>query len=125
MFSAEAIAGRVQSLVEKYDGGDAEAAARRLEVSEEALQRLLAGTEDHLDLDVISAVLAVYDADAAWLLTGASTIPTAELPRPVLLRVVRILTGLSWRVYDRWSALRGGRLWTARTAARGHGLSTA
>ena len=100
---ADAIAWRIRQLIARHDGGDVSAAARRLGVPIRRvvrLERVLESRDSHAAQELLCDVVLRYQANAAWLLTGAEHVPGDGLPDDVRLWIARCLTRVANRVVD-------------------------
>ena len=74
------IAARITQLIDRKEGGNVAAAARRLGVSQRGLSKVYSGETRHPRADLLQALVREYGADPAWLLTG---VPAGEWPPSV------------------------------------------
>lgn len=80
------LAARIDALVERYDGGDRSAAARRLGIEPEHLAGLLSGDWRRFTLDALAALVHGYSVSLNWLLAPAGrnvpALPPSCTPSP-------------------------------------------
>jgi hypothetical protein len=96
------IGGRVRSIIEREDGGDVDAAARRLGVRSEELGRLelpTTGDGDPWLARLLAKIVRTYRVDACWLLTGEHDLRLARLPATARLAVANLLLDISDQLF--------------------------
>src|SRR5919206_3299647 len=96
------IGARVRSIIQREHGGDVGAAARRLGVRPEELERIgLAMTSDAGPwlARVLARIVRGYRVDACWLLTGQHDLRLARLPAPARLHVANLLLEISDQLF--------------------------
>ena len=72
---AHQIADRIRTLIARNDAGDVTAAARRLDrpIADVYFpERLLASGDEPRAVEFLTDIVRSYDADAVWLITGAT-----------------------------------------------------
>lgn len=67
---AEELAARVRDLVDRFDDGDVERAARRIGTRECDLRTIVTAGTDRPSLATLSAIVRGYDVDTWWLISG-------------------------------------------------------
>ena len=95
------IANRVRMLIANKDQGDLSAAAMRLELSMDEVQRLdevLARDPPTRRAGLLASVIRTYQADACWLLTGQETASITDLPPEIRLEVAHLLSEIGSRI---------------------------
>ncbi len=92
-------------LIAKEDRGDISAAARRLELSIEDLERLddvIAREPSRKRAALLASVVRNYRTDACWLLTGQEAAALIELPPETRLEVAQLLSEIGSRILDHY-----------------------
>ena len=89
----EELAARVRALVERFDGGDAARAARRIGAREADLRAILAGESSEPSLAALSAIVRGYDVDTWWLISGDQE-AVAKLPAERRVGTLNLLSEL-------------------------------
>lgn len=111
LWSGEAIAARLRTLIAQREGGDVCLAARRLGVGVAGLVRLeetmvadkrRAALRVEADAILLAAILH-YGVSAAWLLTGCDEPDLPALPKAVRDRLVYLVVGAAHAVADRYA----------------------
>lgn len=95
------IANRIRMLIANNDQGDLSAAARRLALSVDEVQRLdevLAREPPAGRAGLLAIIVRTYHADACWLLTGRETTSITELPPEIRLEVAQLLSEIGSRI---------------------------
>jgi hypothetical protein len=74
---AARLSARIESLIDRQDGGDRIAAARRVGLGRERLEGLLSGDWRRFSLDGLTALVQGYGISVDWLLApiGARRVP--------------------------------------------------
>ena len=67
---AKELAARVRELVDRCDGGDVAAAARRIGALESDLRLIVSAQSSHPSVAALSAIVRGYDVDTWWLICG-------------------------------------------------------
>jgi hypothetical protein len=105
---AHEIAARIRTLIARHDDGDVTAAARRLSRPIPDVyfpERVISSGNDPDALEFLATVVRTYEADAVWLITGASsrssrTARMRPLSREARGTIVELLDELSDRLLD-------------------------
>ncbi len=90
---AKELAARVRGLVDRFDGGDVAAVARRIGARESDLRAILAAQSSQPSLAALSAIVRGYDVDTWWLLCGESE-QGSELPAECRVGTLNLLSEL-------------------------------
>ena len=100
---AHEIAERIRALIARQDHGDVTVAARRLErpIADVYLpERVLASGNDPEALEFLATVVRTYEADACWLITGASARCARAISNEARGTIVELLDQLGSRLLD-------------------------
>jgi hypothetical protein len=102
---AHEIAARIRTLIARHDDGDITAAARRLSRPIPDVyfpERVISSGNDPDALEFLATVVRTYEADAVWLITGASSRGARMRPLSIEARgtIVELLDELSDRLLD-------------------------
>lgn len=102
---AHEIAARIRTLIARHDDGDITIAARRLSRPIPDVyfpERVISSGNDPDALDFLATVVRMYEADAVWLITGASARSARMRPLSSEARgtIVELLDELSDRLLD-------------------------
>jgi hypothetical protein len=95
---AHEIAGRIRRLIARQDDGDVTMAARRLSrpiADVYFLERVIASGDGTSAVEFLADVLRTYDADAVWLITGATSRSSQRVSTEVRVTIVEVLAELS------------------------------
>ena len=100
-YDTKQVASRIRHLVQVEDGGDRDAAARRLGIPRLVLDSLLDGTTEITDLGLLASVIRGYRVDATWLLTGESDVTSSHLAPESRLQYADLLSQLGREILSR------------------------
>ena len=100
---AHQIADRIRTLIARNDEGDVTAAARRLDrpIADVYFpERLLASGDEPRAVEFLTDIVRSYDADAVWLITGATARNRATMTTEASVTIVEVLGQLSDHLLD-------------------------
>jgi hypothetical protein len=100
---AHQIAKRIRRLIARQDDGDVTAAARRLDrpIADVYFpERLIASSDEPAAVDFLATVVRTYEADAVWLITGASARNAPIVTSEARVTIVEVLAELSDHLLD-------------------------
>ena len=100
---AHQIAGRIRSLIARYDDGDVTMAARRLSrpIADVYLpERVIACGDGPVAVEFLADVVRTYEADAIWLITGTTPRFAGRVSIEARITIVEVLAELGEHLLD-------------------------
>ena len=100
---AHQIAERIRTLIARNDDGDVTAAARRLDrpIADVYFpERVLWSGDEPAAVEFLASIVRSYEADAVWLITGATRRNRAAVTTEARVVIVEVLGELSNHLLD-------------------------
>ena len=99
---AHQIAERIRTLIARNDDGDVTAAARRLDrpIADVYFPERVLSRDEPAAVEYLAHIVRSYEADAVWLITGATRRNGAPVTSEARVTIVEVLGELSEHLLD-------------------------